>query len=145
MEYKKSVLVPFSAKQMFMLVDDINNYHEFLPWCVDSKASARNDDSVVGAVYLEYLKIKFHFVTQNHNTPYSQIKMNLVDGPFKLLHGSWNFTQLGDNGCKVSLELQYQFINPIMDKLIGSVFAKITANLVECFIKQAKIKYKNSN
>lgn len=143
MQIKKSVIVPYSSDKMFNLVTDINNYPKYLPWCSASEIKEQQGSIVTGAVYIEYLKVKTHFITRNTNTPYTKIEMELVDGPFKELSGSWNFIQLGENGCKIEFILNYKFANHLLEKMIGPVFGYISKNIVDCFIKQAYLQYGN--
>ena len=141
-EIKKQVIVPYTPAQMFGLVHDIANYPKYLPWCTHVDIRENETNYIVGAVYLEYLKVKTHFVTKNVYYPNEKIDLELVDGPFKVLCGSWDFTPLGDKGCKINFVLHYEFANAFLDKLIGPVFSYISKNIVDCFIKEAHKKYK---
>ena len=136
-EIKKSVIVSSTPEKMFNLVSDIAHYSKYLPWCTKSEIKDEYDNIVVGAIYLEYLKIKTHFVTKNINTPNSKIEMELVEGPFNFLNGLWSFTPLGENGCKIDFSLKYKFASGIIEKVIGPVFSYISKNIVDCFVKQA--------
>lgn len=137
-ELKKSVIVPFTPETIYNLVTDIKNYPQYLPWCSDSKIDEINGNEVCATVYIEYLKIKTHFATKNINTPCSKIEMQFLDGPFKTFTGEWNFTPLGENGCKIDFQLKYQFSNILIEKAIGPVFGYISKNIVDSFIKEAK-------
>ncbi len=137
----KTSIVPYSCEKMFNLVADIENYTKYLPWCTKSEIRHQEDNKVVAAVHLEYLKIKTHFVTQNIQTPFSNISMKLVDGPFKILTGSWNFNPLGTDGCKISFNLHYQFESTLLEKLIDPVFSYISKNIMDCFIQEARKQY----
>ncbi len=141
----KTVIVPYTPEQMFNLVNAIESYPRYLPWCTNSIVKSRTDNEVIGTVYLEYLKVKMHFETKNINKPYNQIEMELVEGPFKELTGGWNFTPLGEKGCKINFELQYRFSNSILEKIIGPVFNYISKNIVDCFIKEAHKQYATNN
>ncbi len=136
-QIKKSVIVNHTPLKMFRLVKDIENYPKYLPWCTKSEITRHNDNEVIGAVYLEYLMVKMHFVTRNVYYPYSKIEMYFVDGPFKELNGSWVFTPLGEFGCKIDFNLEYKFSNSFFEKIIGPVFSYISKNIVDCFIKEA--------
>ena len=136
-EVKKSVIVPHTPEKMYNLVNDIANYPKYLPWCKSTKVIEANDNSITGAIYIEYLKIKTHFITKNTNTKFSKIKFELVEGPFTSFYGEWIFTPLGDTGCKIDFILCYQFSNKLLEKIIGPVFNHINKNIIECFIKEA--------
>ncbi|MCC2624656.1 MAG: ubiquinone-binding protein [Burkholderiales bacterium] len=140
-EIRKSVLVPYSPEKMYNLVTDIENYPKYLPWCSGSEIKEKVDNTVTARVDIEYLKIKTHFTTKNINHPHEKIELELVDGPFKHLAGSWRFIRLGDNGCKIDFVLQYKFSNILLEKIIGPVFNYISKNIVDCFIKEAHKLY----
>jgi len=137
----KSALVMYSPEQMFSLVDDINAYADFLPWCSQSKELERNDDTVVGNLEISYSSLNKSFVTKNINTRHSQIEMQLVEGPFKHLRGLWTFTALGDDGCKIELHMEFEFSNKLIDMTVGPVFSKIANSLVDAFTERAKSVY----
>lgn len=136
-EIKKSALVPYSSAQMYALVDDIDAYADFLPWCSRSRVIARNADSVEGELTISYGQLNKRFVTRNINTPKTHIEMQLVEGPFKHLNGKWAFQQLGDDGCKVSLDLSFAFSNKLLDMTVGPVFSQIANSLVDAFTERA--------
>lgn len=145
-EIKKSVIVPHTPKQMYDLVTAIRNYPKYLPWCNKAEVIEEHDNVVTGSVYIEYLKIKTHFATKNLNTVNEKIEMSFIAGPFKSFTGEWNFIPLGETGCKIEFNLNYQFSNIILEKAIGPVFSYISKNIVDCFIKEANKKYAtNSN
>jgi len=138
---QKSALVTYSPQQMFSLVDDIDAYSDFLPWCSHSKVLERNDDSVTGKLEISYSSLNKSFVTKNINTPHTQIEMQLVEGPFKHLRGLWSFSVLGDEGCKIELTMEFEFSNKLLDMTVGPVFSKIANSLVDAFIDRAKTIY----
>ena len=144
-EIRKSVIVPYSPDKMYKLVTDIPNYPQYLPWCTKTEIREQNESSITGAVYIEYLKIKTHFVTKNTNYPNEKIDVQLVEGPFKQLSGHWKFIPLGEKGCKVEFFLHYKFANHLLEKIIGPVFGFITKNIVDCFIKEAQKQYGTTN
>jgi len=138
---EKNALVPYTAEQMYKLVDDIDKYSEFLPWCSQSQVIERAEDSVKGQLTISYSQLNKSFVTQNINTPYSQIEMQLVEGPFKHLNGLWLFTSLGDDGCKVELKMEFEFESKILDMTVGPIFGKLANSLVDAFTERASKIY----
>lgn len=140
-EIRKSVLVPYTPDKIYNLVTDIKNYPKYLPWCSSTEIKDQTDGTVTATVNIEYLKMKTHFTTKNTNYPYEKIDMQLVDGPFKELTGSWIFTPLGETGCKIEFFLYYKFSSQLLEKIIGPVFNYISKNIVECFIKEAHKLY----
>jgi ribosome-associated toxin RatA of RatAB toxin-antitoxin module len=137
----KTVLVGFSAEQMFALVDRVEDYPRFLPWCGGSEVKHRDADSVVASLAINFHGIKQTFTTSNKNVYPHSIKLHLVDGPFRQLEGSWVFKPLRADACKIEFELNYEFSSKILDKIIGPVFNKIANSFVDSFCKQAEIIY----
>ena len=138
---RRSALVPYSAQQMFALVDDVEAYPEFLPWCNDAEVHDRRDDVVEATVELHRGSISKHFRTRNRNVPGESIDISLVGGPFKHLAGGWEFRQLGESGCKVSLNLDFEFESRAVDLMIGSFFEDICNSLVDAFTRRAATIY----
>ena len=137
---KKSQMVPFSAKQMYQLVDNINQYHAFLPWCVKSEEHERDDESVTATLTISAQGMEKSFTTKNTLTPYSRIDLNLVDGPFSRLDGYWQFYDT-DEGCKIDFELNFDIANKMLAMFIGPLFEKVASSMLEAFCQQAKQSY----
>lgn len=138
---EKNVLVAHTPAQMFALVDNVEHYPRFLPWCAKAEIHSRDADQLVASLYIDYLKIRQHFTTRNSNETDRSILMELVDGPFKHLEGRWYFTPLGDMGCKIEFRLMYEFSSLMLEKIIGPVFGYISGSLVDAFIKEADRVY----
>lgn len=138
----KSVITPYTPAQMYVLVSDVANYKNYLPWCPSSEILKTDGNKIIGRVDISYLKVKAHFTTENINTQNERIDMNLVDGPFKQLHGHWKFIPLGENGCKIEFKLDYKFSNIIIEKLIGAVFELVIKSIVDSFVKKAHEIYR---
>ncbi|MBC7489628.1 MAG: type II toxin-antitoxin system RatA family toxin [Glaciimonas sp.] len=140
----KTVLLGYSAEQMFALVERVEDYPLFLPWCGGVEVRERNDDKLVATLNIQYHGIKHSFTTENINTAPVAMKMRLVEGPFKLLDGTWTFKSLRPDACKIEFDLQYEFSNKLLDKLIGPVFSMIANSFVDAFCKRAEIVYSNA-
>jgi ribosome-associated toxin RatA of RatAB toxin-antitoxin module len=137
----KSVFLGYSAQQMFDLVDRVEDYPKFLPWCGGVEVRERGENSVVASVGINFHGVKQSFTTSNVNTPPTAIKMGLVDGPFKTLHGTWTFKPLRDDACKVELDLQYEFSSRLLEQVVGPVFGMIANSMVDSFCKRAETVY----
>ena len=133
----KSALVTHSPEDMFKLVDDIEAYSEFLPWCGKATEISRDDKNVEASLFISHSGLNKEFTTQNKNTAFEKIEMHLVNGPFKKLDGIWLFEPLGENACKVSLNLEFEFSSKIISVTLGPIFSKIANSLVDAFIKRA--------
>lgn len=137
----KSVILGYSAEQMFELVAKVEDYPKFLPWCGGVDVRERSENSVVASLAIHYHGIRQSFTTANDNTPPHGIKMTLVDGPFKTLHGTWTFKPLRADACKVELDLQYEFSNRLLEQVVGPVFGIIANSMVDSFCKRAETVY----
>ena len=140
-QVNKSALVPYSAEQMYKLVDDVPSYKEFLPWCGDSNEVSRENGEVVASVTIAKGSINKTFTTKNTSSDHQKINMELVDGPFKELVGFWSFQELKENACKVTLELDYEFSNRLLGMAVGPVFNQIANAMVDSFVGRAKQVY----
>ncbi|OAN14233.1 ubiquinone-binding protein [Photobacterium jeanii] len=137
----RSALVPFSAKQMFDLVNDVESYPAFLPGCAGSKIIESSDQHMMAAVDVAKAGIKKTFVTRNQLTSFQNIEMQLVEGPFQKLVGGWKFIELDAEACKVELNLDFEFTNAIVEMAFGKVFKELTNNMVSAFTQRAKEIY----
>lgn len=137
----RSALVPFSAEQMYQLVDNVDSYKDFLPWCGDSKELGRGDDWVEGSVTISKGGLNKTFTTKNFLVKNEQIQLTLVDGPFSELQGYWRFDELKENACKISLELDYEFSNKMLGLVVGPVFNQVANAMVDSFVQEARVKY----
>ncbi|MEM6512467.1 MAG: type II toxin-antitoxin system RatA family toxin [Pseudomonadota bacterium] len=137
----RSSLVRYSSDDMFRLVDDIERYPEFLPWCSGAVVHHRDETSVEATIEMSRVGLKQSFRTRNSNVPGESIRLALVDGPFKKLAGQWQFEALGDAGSKVSLELSFEFDSRITDRLLGPFFEEICNSMVNAFTKRADQVY----
>ena len=137
----KSALVSYLPEEMFKLVDDIEAYSEFLPWCGKATEISRDENNVEASLFISHSGLNKEFTTQNKNTAFERIEMQLVDGPFKNLDGVWLFEPLGETACKISLNLNFEFSSKIISLTLGPVFSKIANNLVDAFIKRADSIY----
>lgn len=141
MQINKSALVPYNPKQMYVLVDDIPAYADFLPWCRHSEEHHRTDNQVEASLEIAHSGLHKTFTTRNTLEPHRRIEIDLVEGPFKSLKGIWRFEPLGEEGCKVSLEMDFEFSNKLMSMTIGPLFSKIASTLMDSFIERAKVVY----
>jgi ribosome-associated toxin RatA of RatAB toxin-antitoxin module len=134
---EKSVLVRHSAADMFALVADIESYPQFLPWCSGSRIVAREGPQVTAEVDISFHGLTQSFTTLNDQKAPERIDLKLVKGPFSALDGSWRFTMLADDACKVELSLTYDFNNFLLQQLVGPVFHQIATTMIDSFVKRA--------
>lgn len=138
---QKSVLVGYSAEQMFALVDAVEEYPQFLPWCGDVEIKQRSETGLIATLHINFHGVHQSFTTENTNTTPGLMKMKLISGPFKQLDGTWVFKPLRENACKVEFDLHYEFSSRILEHLIGPVFSKIANSFVDAFCQRAENLY----
>lgn len=137
----KTVFIPFSAEQMFALVEKVEDYPKFLPWCGEVQVLQRADHELTATLSINYHGIKQKFTTKNSNQPHTSMQMQLVEGPFRQLQGSWHFISLREDACKIEFDLSYEFSSKLLEHLIGPVFGKITNSFVDSFCARAEAVY----
>lgn len=133
----RSALVGHSAQKMHALVADVESYPQFLPWCDRAIVSVSETSRTVATLHINFHGLKKAFTTENLNQPGVRIDMKLVSGPFRTLEGSWLFTPLSENACKMDLKLRYQFASTLLEKVAGPVFHDIADSLVDAFVRRA--------
>ncbi|KDM91875.1 SRPBCC family protein [Photobacterium galatheae] len=140
-QISRSALVPFSAKQMFDLVNDVESYPAFLPGCCGTKILESSTQHMMASVDVSKAGIKKTFVTRNTLEGMHKISMQLVEGPFRRLVGGWHFTELDVDACKVELKLDFEFTNALVEAVFGKVFHELTHNMVNAFTQRAREVY----
>ena len=136
-----SVLVEFTPGQMFSLVDTVEDYPKFLPWCGGATLVHRDADTTRATILINYRGIRRGFTTENVKREPVAMQIRLVEGPFSKLDGSWRFTDLAGRGCKIEFTLRYEFAGRVLEKLAGPVFQHIASTLVDAFVRRAEQVY----
>jgi ribosome-associated toxin RatA of RatAB toxin-antitoxin module len=147
---KKSVLLWYSPREMFELVTEVKRYPEFLPWCEKVELLADEPQAMTARLSLAYAGVRHAFTTRNLHTTDSEVRMQLVDGPFSQLDGLWQFLPLNKPGgeaaaeakaCKVVFELRYAFSSAALEAVISPVFDRIANTFVDSFVQRAESQY----
>ncbi|GAB4058946.1 type II toxin-antitoxin system RatA family toxin [Uliginosibacterium sediminicola] len=137
-EVRKVVLIEQTPARMFALVDDVEHYPAFLPWCGGTEVVERSDTLTVATLKVNYHGIRTQFTTANEKQAPLSMKLQLRDGPFRHLEGEWLFKALGDTACKIEFRLHYEFASKLLDKALNPVFSHIASTFVESFVKRAE-------
>ncbi len=137
----RSALVPYTQQEMFALVRDVDTYPRFLPWCSSAETFSCEDGEACARIDFAVGGVSKSFTTRNRYIGNEAILMQLVKGPFSQLQGSWRFEPLGDAGCKISLDLEYDFSSKIVGMVVGPVFGQIANSLISAFQKRAAEVY----
>lgn len=135
------MLVNYTPEQMYRLVDRVEDYPKFLPWCGGTQLLLRDEHVTRAAITIAYRGIRQTFATENSNTEPTRIDMRLIEGPFKMLDGTWEFIALNEEASKVQFALRYEFSSFLLQKLVGSVFEHIATTFVDAFVARADQVY----
>ena len=144
---KKSVLLWYSAHEVYALVTAVDDYPRFLPWCEKVDILERGATGLTARLHLAYAGVRHAFTTRTEHTPDQAVHIGLVDGPFSLLDGTWRFLPLQQpsetesKACKIDFELRYAFSNGALEALISPVFDRIANTFVDAFVKRAEQVY----
>ena len=137
----RSALVPYSTEQMYILVEDVESYPDFLPWCSDAVLHWREGDLLEGSVEMHVAGLRRRFRTRNTMREFEAIDMELVEGPFTHMSGGWYFKALDHLGCKVSLAVEFEVKSRATNRLLGRYFEEICNSLVDAFVRRANEVY----
>ncbi|TAL58467.1 MAG: type II toxin-antitoxin system RatA family toxin [Legionella sp.] len=136
----KARIVPYSCEQMFNLVNGVEDYAKFLPYCVESVVHHRDADEVQATLVIGAAGMSKSFTTRNHLQLNKMIEIRLVDGPFSHLEGFWRFDEVNE-GCQVSFDLEFEFAGRMISMLLGPVFEQVTDKMVDSFCERAEAMY----
>ncbi len=137
----KSVLVPYSAQQIFDLVQDVERYPQFLPWCGASEIHSRDPQGMVATLTIDFRGIRQSFTTNTELHSPHRIEIRLRDGPFSRLHGTWHFNTLRADACKTEFMMDYAFKSGLLGQALAPVFDQIARSFVDAFVRRAEQIY----
>jgi ribosome-associated toxin RatA of RatAB toxin-antitoxin module len=140
-EVRRSALVAQTPQRMFALINDIESYPQFLPWCTSAQVQSRSDREIIASIAVRRGALDAKFTTRNTLTADRHISMRLISGPFKTLEGDWTLTPLaapGQAGCRVDLLLRFAFANRLAGLLFEPLFEETAASLVDAFVARAR-------
>lgn len=137
----RTAVVPYSAEEMYALVNDIESYPQFLPWCTDASVQELSDTGLIASVALASGKLQHTFTTRNTMQPGRQIDVRLISGPFSHLYGTWKFEPVGTGMCRIDLHMNFEFRNKLLKLTLSPVFNQFIARLVGAFVDRAEKIY----
>lgn len=137
----QSALVPYSAEQMYQLVNNYEQYPQFLSGCVGAKTLSLGENEVNAELVIQKLGISQRFSTHNTMIPNEKITMELLNGPFRYLKGAWTFQPFDEQSCKIALQLEFEFSNAMVAMVFGKIFNELTLKMVNAFKQRAKEIY----
>lgn len=133
----RSALVPYSADKMYALVEDVIAYPTFLPWCTNAVLHSRDASVLEASLELQKGGVRKTFRTRNTLNPGVSMGIDLVGGPFRYLSGGWRFEQLGMDGSKVSMNMNFEFESRLTDAFFGRYFEDTCNSLIDSFVRRA--------
>jgi ribosome-associated toxin RatA of RatAB toxin-antitoxin module len=139
----RSAIVEHSAAEMYALVEDIEAYPRFLPWCTAAVVHERRPGATRATLTVGIGGLRHSFTTLNENRPGEAIDMRLVEGPFRRFHGEWRFVPLGPHACRIEFTLQYEFSSRTLGRLLAPLFDGIADSMVEAFVRRAAEVYES--
>lgn len=134
---QKSALVLYSAADMYALVNDVESYPQFLPWCRSARVDHYTEDEVRATIEMAKGGVHKSFTTVNRVQKNKMINIRLLEGPFKRLEGYWRFEPLRADACKISLDMEFEFASQLLRMAIEPVFKQIANSLVDAFCQRA--------
>lgn len=137
----RQATIPYTTEQMYDLINDIARYPEFIPNCIRAEVFKASPTMMEAKLCFKKGPIHQNFTTRNTLTPHQRIHMQLVDGPFKMLQGSWDLQALANSDCHLALKLEFAFKNALLDMSLGPFFQQLGSELVDCFAKRAHVIY----
>ena len=136
----RSAIVEHSAEELYRLVEEIEAYPQFLPWCRAAEV-AREPRATRAKLTVGMGALRQSFTTQNENVPGRSIDMRLVEGPFRAFDAGWRFSALAPHACKIEFSMQYQFASAALARLLEPLFEKIADTMVDAFTRRADAVY----
>jgi ribosome-associated toxin RatA of RatAB toxin-antitoxin module len=138
---RQGAVVPYTAEQMYELVNGVESYPEFLPWCTAAEVQERSETELTAVLTFEAAGARQSFTTRNRMQPGRRIDVHLVTGPFKYLDGFWEFIPEGAGNCRLRLEMQFEFRNRLVQVALNKAFSMIVNSLVDAFTRRAEQLY----
>lgn len=137
----RSALLPYSAAEVFALVNDIEAYPDFLDGCIAAEVLSATDEEVVARLELGKVGLRYAFTTRNTLEPPHRMVMHLVEGPFRHFEAQWRFTALSPNACKAELEMNFEFSNSLVNMALRALFESTSRELVNAVVRRAEQQY----
>lgn len=135
----RSALVAQPPARMFALVNDVEKYPAFVPWCTGARIESRTETEIVATLDVKRGPLRAEFTTRNTLEPDSRVRMQLVRGPFRMLEGEWRLIPVGDNGCRVELALKFAFSGGLQALVFEPLFEETAGSLVDAFVARSRI------
>lgn len=140
-KYSENKILPFLPNELFDLVADVENYPDFVPWCVGTRVYGKKKTYIDADMMIGYKWVRETFTSRVHLIPYSEIDIEYKKGPFRNLTNTWKFSPVGEKSCEISFLVEFEFKSKFLEKLIGTVFTEAVHRMVTAFEKRAHELY----
>lgn len=137
-QIRRSALVAQPPVRMYELVADVGRYPSRFRWCTGAAVQAVDEATMVARLDLRFAGMSASFATRNVHQPGSRIDLTLVEGPFRSLQGAWTFAALGEAGCRIGLELDFEFAGRFVGSALASGFQGLADRMVDEFVRVAQ-------
>jgi ribosome-associated toxin RatA of RatAB toxin-antitoxin module len=137
-EIKRTALVAQSPGRMYTLINDIESYPQFVPWCTSARVESRSERQIVATLGVRRGLLHAEFTTRNQLEPDRSVRMELVRGPFRFLEGQWVLTPVGETGCRVDLTMRFAFASAVPGLILEPIFEQTAGSLVDAFVARAR-------
>ena len=132
--------LPQTAEQLFNLVSDVDDYPNFLPWCVALRVTSRNDNEIRADMVVGFKMLREKFTSRVTLTPKERIDVEYLDGPFRYLENRWLFIDK-DGGCEIDFFIDFEFRSRLLRKIMEPLFHEAVRRMVRAFEKRATERY----
>jgi len=142
--HAETKILPFTSKQMFDVVLNVEKYPDFLPWCVALRVRKRGEAEMFAdmAVGFKMLREKYssHITWEEHGDGRRHIHIQDAGGPFKFLETDWSF-QANEEGCEVGFRIDFEFNSALLEKVMGGIFTEAAHRMMQSFVSRAQEIY----
>lgn len=133
--------LPYSAKQMYNLVADIDQYPQFLPWVIALRIKKNSDSEALADMIVGFRALRESFTSRVIKKPHQSIHIDYIDGPLKYLRNDWEFTDREEGGCNVDFKVDFAFKNKVFEKIAGRFFEAALTKMTSAFVDRAHVLY----
>lgn len=133
----RSAIVEHSAAEMYALVEDVQAYPGFLPWCREARVRSRAARRTVATLAVGLKGLRYEFTTENTHRPHEAIDLQLVEGPFRRFAAHWRFVALGERAARIEFSMEYELAGALVSRALGPLFEGIANTMVDAFKRRA--------
>ena len=134
--YSRTFSIYQPINEVFDVLNDVEEYQSFIPFCIDSKIIEENDDEIKASLRLFFMGTSTQFISNNKYKSNEFIEMNLVEGPFSFFKATWIFKQIHNEETQLTFKMSYTILNPMIDLLFSKNIDVVSQRIIEAFKKK---------